>query len=96
LVLELKNELPDLKGFFERNISLMIAFAREYPDPESILQPVVAKLQASNKVQASLVQLTRLQKVQHPAAQITASPFWNIPWVHHDPRLKRSRLNWAR
>ncbi|MDD4270060.1 MAG: DUF1016 N-terminal domain-containing protein [Thermoguttaceae bacterium] len=34
----LKNELPDLKGFSERNIGHMIAFYREYPDPTAILQ----------------------------------------------------------
>ncbi|MBI4774743.1 MAG: hypothetical protein HY788_11280 [Deltaproteobacteria bacterium] len=45
---ELKNELPELKGFSERNIGLMIALACAYPDPESILQPPDAKLPASN------------------------------------------------
>ena len=33
LAQELKNELPDLKGFSERNIKRMLAFYREYPDP---------------------------------------------------------------
>ena len=44
LAAELKNELPELKGFSERNIGLMIRFYREYPDPGLILQPPVAKL----------------------------------------------------
>lgn len=30
---ELKNELPELKGFSERNIKRMLAFFRCYPDP---------------------------------------------------------------
>jgi len=33
LALKLKNELPELKGFSERNIDRMIAFHRSYPDP---------------------------------------------------------------
>jgi predicted nuclease of restriction endonuclease-like (RecB) superfamily len=40
---DLKNELPELKGFSERNLSRMLAFHREYPD-ESILPQPVAKL----------------------------------------------------
>ena len=41
LALELKNELPELKGFSERNIRLMLAFYREYPDPAEFVQPAV-------------------------------------------------------
>ena len=32
LTLKLKNELPGLKGFSERNIKRMLAFHRDYPD----------------------------------------------------------------
>lgn len=42
LAAELKNELPDSKGFSERNIGLMIAFYREYPVPISIAQQSAA------------------------------------------------------
>ena len=48
LALKLKNELPDLKGFSERNIKLMVQLASEYPHafptPDSIGQPPVAQL----------------------------------------------------
>lgn len=44
LATELKNEMPELKGFSERNIDRMIAFYRNYPDPTAILQQAVAKL----------------------------------------------------
>ncbi|MCK7510533.1 MAG: DUF1016 N-terminal domain-containing protein [Desulfobacterales bacterium] len=33
LAKELNNELPELKGFSERNIKRMLAFYREYPTP---------------------------------------------------------------
>ena len=44
LAKDIRNELPKVKGFSERNIGYMIRFAREYGDPV-ILQQAVAKLQ---------------------------------------------------
>ena len=44
LAAELKNELPELKGFSERNIGLMIRFYREYHNPTAISQAPLAKL----------------------------------------------------
>jgi predicted nuclease of restriction endonuclease-like (RecB) superfamily len=50
LARELRNELPEVKGFSERNIKLMVQFAREYPaafgGAERIGQPAVAQLPA--------------------------------------------------
>jgi len=43
LARELTSELPELKGFYERNIGRMIAFYREYPDPMAFLPQAVAK-----------------------------------------------------
>ena len=40
---DIRNELPEVKGFSERNIGYMIRFAREY-DSHAILQQPVAKL----------------------------------------------------
>ncbi len=48
LAADLKNELPEIKGFSERNIGYMIRFAREY-DTKSILQRSVAKLQTQEQ-----------------------------------------------
>lgn len=44
LAADLKNELPDIKGFSERNIGYMIRFFREYGEPPFLQQPA-AKLQ---------------------------------------------------
>ena len=44
LALELKKEMPELRGFSERNIDRMIAFYRNYPNPEAISPQAVAKL----------------------------------------------------
>ena len=50
LARELHNELPDLKGFSERNIKLMVQLAAEYPHafpaPDAIGQPPVAQSSA--------------------------------------------------
>jgi DUF1016 N-terminal domain len=43
LARDLRNELPELKGFSERNIGYMIRFARQY-DASVILQQPVAEL----------------------------------------------------
>ena len=40
LARDLHNELPEEKGFSERNIKRMLAFYREYPHLEFVPQPV--------------------------------------------------------
>ncbi|MEI8018191.1 MAG: PDDEXK nuclease domain-containing protein [Schlesneria sp.] len=58
---ELQNELPEIKGFSERNIKLMVQFAHEYPDafstPASIGQPTVAQLPAIPNGQQLVAQI---------------------------------------
>jgi hypothetical protein len=47
LTKELRNKLPEEKGFSERNIKLMVQFFREYPTlfaAGAIGQPLVAQL----------------------------------------------------
>ncbi|MGO8755049.1 MAG: PDDEXK nuclease domain-containing protein [Gallionellaceae bacterium] len=43
LAVDLQNDMPELKGFSERNIGRMVAFSRAYPDPTHFLPQVVAK-----------------------------------------------------
>ncbi len=49
LARELHNDLPDIKGFSERNIDRMIAFFRAYPEPSNFSPPAVAKLSNLSK-----------------------------------------------
>lgn len=70
LALELKNEMPELKGFSERNLDRMIQFVRQYPDPMLFLQQPVAKMAIP-------------AKVPQAAAQFDNSLLWAIPWFHH-------------
>src|SRR3970040_774428 len=56
LAKELKNELPELKGFSERNIKRMLAFHRMYPNPEALSPPAVAILSPGGKVPQAVAQ----------------------------------------
>jgi predicted nuclease of restriction endonuclease-like (RecB) superfamily len=96
LALELKNELPDLKGFSERNIKRMLAFHREYPDPIAILHQPAAKLRAKLILPPPVAKSSEPAIVPQPAAQLKTvakgpqaaallsnSLLWAIPWFHH-------------
>ncbi len=96
LALELKNELPDLKGFSDRNIGRMIAFYRAYPDPTaivpqalaqlpatSILPPPVAKLPESSILPQAAAKLDKKAILPQPVAKLGGEPFWALPWAHH-------------
>ncbi len=76
LAKDIRNELPEVKGFSERNIGYMIRFAREYEKP--ILQQAVAKLATGSKVPQPVAQMpdgNPLQNLQQLVAQ--------IPWGHN-------------
>jgi len=98
LARELQNELPEEKGFSERNLKYMIRFYREYATFPIVQQPA-AQLTAQGslpKVQrpAALLpsppilpeaaaKLEAPSKVRQPAAQFTLSLLCSVPWFHH-------------
>ena len=69
LARELANELPEVKGFSERNIGRMIAFYREYPNPTDFLPQAAAKLESA-------------EKLPRAAAKCADAILWSIPWFH--------------
>jgi predicted nuclease of restriction endonuclease-like (RecB) superfamily len=77
LALDLKNELPAVKGFSERNLGYMIAFARAYPHPEKVLQQPVAKVAASEVLQQPAAKVPQLM------AKLPDPLLWSVPWAHH-------------
>ena len=83
LAAELKNELPDVKGFSERNIGRMIAFYRSYPEPSAILPQPVAKLTTATEKRPQSGALTPSSNLPQPVAQLTDSLLWSVPWAHH-------------
>lgn len=69
LASDLKNELPELKGFSPRNIGYMIRFAREYGQPP-MLQQSAAKLPSPHQITALPPhQINSVQILQQPAAK---------------------------
>lgn len=87
LAVDLRNELPEVKGFSERNIGYMIRFAREY-GTRPILQQAVAKLAVTG---------TPMEKVPRPVAQIQKTDSLptlqrivaQIPWGHNILLMER-------
>jgi len=84
LAVDLKNELPEQKGFSERNLKYMIRFAREYGAPPILPQPV-AKLVPQSAALIQGVENEVSAIVQQPAAQLAmpAPVIFGIPWFHH-------------
>ncbi len=91
---ELHNELPEEKGFSERNLKYMIRLYREYAKLPIVQQPA-----------AQLSPRGSSPKVQQPAAQLPSTPnlnqattksdpsdasiLWSIPWFHHIVLLEK-------
>ena len=92
LARDLRNELPELKGFSERNIGYMIRFAREY-DTSIILQQPVAKLPVPTNTTENLAPPGTPTMVQDLVVQ--------LPWGHNIVLMERikdfpTRLWYAR
>lgn len=69
LARDLHNELPEEKGFSERNIKRMLAFYREYPHLQFVPQAVA--------------QMEPDPKVPQAAALFPVDLVQPIPWGHH-------------
>jgi predicted nuclease of restriction endonuclease-like (RecB) superfamily len=69
LAVDLKNELPEQKGFSVRNIGYMIRFAREYHS-SSILQRSVAKLEPQPVAPIGKLEIKASEMVEQPAAPL--------------------------
>ncbi|HEX7375963.1 MAG TPA: PDDEXK nuclease domain-containing protein [Pirellulales bacterium] len=72
---DLRNDLPDLRGFSERNLGRMIAFFRAYPQHVVLLPQAVAKVPDEILPQAVAKPLNSL--------------LWLIPWGHHAVLLEK-------
>jgi predicted nuclease of restriction endonuclease-like (RecB) superfamily len=86
LAVDLKNELPEQKGFSDRNLARMVAFFRAYP----ILPQAAAKLE-SRKPAASPAPSTSTTILPQAATKLASSPsgagptdcLLAVPWYHH-------------
>jgi predicted nuclease of restriction endonuclease-like (RecB) superfamily len=89
---ELRNELPEVKGFSERNIGRMISFFREYSEPMLILPQPAANLGVSKNLQRAAANLHSQKKVPTPSAQFEGSLLWSIPWFHHAVLMEKVKV----
>lgn len=99
LAQDIRNELPEVKGFSARNIDRMLAFARAYPQPSDFSPQPVAKLQGTR----SSARAKAIRTVPQPVAQTSttaSSPqavakfpgdslLWQVPWGHHALLLEK-------
>lgn len=75
LALDLHNELPEEKGFSERNIKRMLAFYREYPHLEFVPQAVA--------------QIDSDPKGPQLAALFPVELIQSVPWGHHSELMAK-------
>jgi predicted nuclease of restriction endonuclease-like (RecB) superfamily len=77
LARDIANDMPEVKGFSERNIKLMTQFAAEYPDLLPFGQPPVAQMGGRMLVepigQPRVARLPPAAKVPQAAAQLTST-----------------------
>ena len=78
LASDLHNELPEEKGFSERNIKRMLAFYREYPDM-AFVPRTVAQTGTTEKGSQPVAQLPDAEK----SALFSAELLLALPWGHH-------------
>ena len=89
LACDIRNELPEVKGFSERNIGRMIAFYREYSRSGLILPQPAAKLKTDAKGPQRAAQLGGYGLLPQPAAKresllpILQQAVAKLPWFHH-------------
>jgi predicted nuclease of restriction endonuclease-like (RecB) superfamily len=85
LAVDLKNELPEEKGFSERNLKRMLRFFREYPAmAEKVPQPA-SLLQGDQNQSDGIVPQPAAQLIQAPTTSSSLPPnlLFGIPWFHH-------------
>ena len=83
LAVSLHNELPDVKGFSERNIKRMLAFYREYRGLVASSPQAATQIAPASKVTQPVAQIHTESKVPPPVALLQESVFWTVPWAHH-------------
>jgi len=75
LAQEPRNELPEVKGFSERNFKRMLAFYRACPQAGGFMPQAVAQIEDREKVPQAVAQ--------------TEPILWSVPWGHHALLLEK-------
>ena len=85
LAVDLKNELPEEKGFSETNLKRMVQFFREYPAMAGKVPRPASLLQGDQNQSDGIVPQPAAQLVQPPATASTlpSNLLFGIPWFHN-------------
>ena len=79
LARDLANELPEVKGFSERNLKRMLSFFRAYAD-----EPAFLTDEPAEKVPPLVAQMADAEKMPQPVAPTHGSTQLRfLPWGHH-------------
>jgi len=81
LARDIRNELPEVKGFSKRNIGYMIRFFREYGEL-SFLQQAAAKLQ-TEQVPSAIVPQIEAKLDNSAVSNLPTQLVFGLPWFHH-------------
>jgi predicted nuclease of restriction endonuclease-like (RecB) superfamily len=83
LAVDLKNELPEQKGFSERNLNYMVRFVREYGEPPVWQESNLKVQQPAALLQYHDPQHDEIAKESAAQAPIPLRIIFGIPWFHH-------------
>ncbi len=89
---DIHNELPEVKGFSERNLKRMLAFFRAYPDAGALVPQAVApvRAKATGKVPQAVAQIPANPSSPQAVAKTPGdSLIWQVPWGHHALLLEK-------
>jgi predicted nuclease of restriction endonuclease-like (RecB) superfamily len=94
LARDLRNELPEVKGFSERNLGRMIAFRRAYPRPAELLPGAVAKPPSTTGRPRPAKRAAYPEPASIMPRAVAQWPsdiplLWSIPWGHHAVLLEK-------
>ena len=89
LARDIRNELPEEKGFSERNIKRMLRFYREYPNILPIMPQAVAQLQQAENKDVIIVQQAVDQLPVTERSVILQRLVTQIPWGHNILLMER-------
>ncbi len=86
--MDLKNELPEEKGFSLRNLKLMVQFYQSYREGFTIGQRAVAQLQSGTDLafgQRAVAQIGSGEIVPQPVAQkhLPSEIVFGLSWAHN-------------
>ena len=96
LAKDIRNELPEVKGFSPRNMDRMLAFARAYPQPADFSPQAVAKLGGPAISPQPVAKSAAADKAVQPTSHFVDSLLWQVPWGHHALLLEKVKPLQAR